>query len=99
MQNYIIEIDSSEVYLLTKVWEKITSEGPMVQPQVLIMTQIPRRSNKSNISSKCLGRDFSLCPPRQGFNETQEGEGEGGGEGKKESSEKITHKEKEENQE
>lgn len=93
MQNYIIEIDSSEVYLLTKVWEKITSEGPMVQPQVLIMTQIPRRSNKSNISSKCLGRDFSLCPPRQGFNETQEGEG------KKESSEKITHKEKEENQE
>lgn len=42
---------------------------------------------------------FSLCPPRQGFNETQEGEGEGGGEGKKESSEKITHKEKEENQE
>lgn len=50
------------------------------------------------MSHKSFRRDFSLCPPWQGFNDTQEGEGEGVGEGKKKSSEKITYEEKEEKQ-
>lgn len=38
---------------------------------------------KRNMSSKSFRREFSLCPPWQGFNETQEGESERVGEGKK----------------
>lgn len=50
------------------------------------------------MSSKSFLKDFSLCPPWQGFNETQEGEGEGVGEGKKNLQEKISYEEKEEKQ-
>lgn len=69
----------------------------MVQPRGLIMTQILCRSNKSNTSSKCLGRDFSLILPDRALMRLRKGKVRVQGMEKK-SSEKITHKEKEENQ-